>query len=137
MNDAGDLEPEWIELETVLRMHARQLAEHGGMDGIRDKGMLMSALHRPVSKWDYESPKPDICALAASYAFGLAKNHPFLDGDKRSAAVVCETFLILNGHRPTATEEEKYPIYLGLAAGEVDEDAFASWLRSNTTAVAS
>ena len=72
------------------------------------------------------------CALAASYAFGLAKNHPFLDGNKRTAAVVCEIFLILNGLSPTASEEEKHRIYLGLAAGDLTEEAFAAWLRENT-----
>ena len=135
MSAAQNPEPEWIELETVRRMHSRQLAEHGGIEGIRDEGMLLSALHRPISKWEYETPQPDICGLAAAYTFGLAKNHPFLDGNKRSAAVVCETILILNGLRPTATEEEKYPIYLGLAAGDMDEDDFAGWLRKNTAAV--
>jgi len=125
-------EPEWVELETVLILHAEHVEEHGGIIGIRDEGLLLSALNRPLAKWDYERPLPDICALAASYAFGLAKNHPFLDGNKRTAAVVCETFLILNGLNPTATEEEKYPVYLGLAAGDIGEDSFASWLRDNT-----
>ncbi len=127
-------EPEWIEVETVHRLHARQLAEHGGMQGLRDEGMLHSAMNRPLSKWDYEMPKPDICSLAAAYAYGLAKNHPFLDGNKRSAAVVCEVFLILNGRQATATEEEKYPVYLALAAGEIGEEEFAAWLRENTSA---
>jgi len=125
--------PEWIELETVLRLHSRHLAEHGGIPGIRDEGLLLSALNRPLAKWDYESPRLDLCGLAAAYAFGIAKNHPFLDGNKRTAAVVCEVFLILNGSFPTASEEEKYPVYLGLAAGEIDEEAFAEWLRNNTS----
>lgn len=125
-------EPEWIELETVYRLHSRQLAEHGGASGIRDEGMLHSAMNRPVSKWDYERPRPDLCELAAAYAFGIAKNHPFLDGNKRTAAVVCEVFLILNGLEPTATEDDKYPVYLALAAGDLHEDTFADWLRKNT-----
>ena len=128
-------EPEWIELETVYRLHSRQLAEHGGAAGIRDEGMLLSAMNRPLAKWEYESPRPDRCELAAAHAFGIAKNHPFLDGNKRTAAVVCEVFLILNGLQPTASEDDKYPVYLALAAGELHEDSFADWLRKNTRAV--
>ena len=116
-------------------MHSRQLAEHGGTAGLRDEGMLLSALGRPLQKWDYAEPKPDLCDLAAAYAFGIAKNHPFLDGNKRTAAVVCETYLILNGVRPTATEEAKYPQYLSLAAGELEECEFADWLRKNTAPI--
>ena len=127
--------PEWIEQETVYRLHSRQLAEHGGAAGIRDEGLLLSAMNRPIAKWDYESPRPDCCELAAAYAFGIAKNHPFLDGNKRTAAVVCEVFLILNGLQPTASEDDKYPFYLALAAGELHEDSFADWLRKNTRAV--
>ena len=118
-----------------MKMHARQLAEHGGTMGIREEGMLLSALARPQQKWDYSDPKPDLCTLAAAYAFGIAKNHPFLDGNKRTAAVVCETFLILNGVRPTATEDAKYPQYLSLAAGELDESTFAKWLNENTSSI--
>lgn len=129
-------EPEWVELETVYRLHARHLAEHGGITGIRDEGLLLSALNRPLAKWDYERPHPDLCELAAAYAFGLAKNHPFLDGNKRTATVVCEVFLILNGLNPTATEDEKYPVFLGLAAGDIDEEHFAEWLRDNTAPAA-
>lgn len=128
-------EPEWIEVETVYRLHARQLAEHGGITGIRDSGLLLSAMSRPISKWNYGNPPPDLCELAAAYAFGLAKNHPFLDGNKGSAAVVCEVFLILNGFQPTATEEEKYPYYLALSSGEIDEETFAAWLRKNTARI--
>ncbi|MDB6076803.1 MAG: cytochrome biosis protein CycH [Akkermansiaceae bacterium] len=127
-------EPEWIELETVRRLHSRHLAEHGGATGLRDENLLLSALNRPVSKWSYDQPLPDLCTLAAAYAFGLAKNHPFFDGNKRTAAVVCEVFLILNGLRPTASEEEKYPKYLALASGELEEEIFAAWLRENTAA---
>ncbi len=89
-------------------------------------------MNRPISKWDYETPPPDRCELAAAYAYGIAKNHPFLDGKKRTAAVVCEVFLILNGLRPDATEDAKYPVYLALAAGELHENFFADWLRKNT-----
>jgi death-on-curing protein len=128
-------EPVWLQLEFVRRMHARQLAEHGGIPGLRDEGMLLSALNRPLDKWSYSDPRPDLCELAAAYAYGLAKNHPFLDGNKRSSAVACETFLVRNGLMPTATEEEKYPVYLALASGEMDEDTFAGWLRRHTAPV--
>lgn len=128
-------EPVWLKPEFVRRMHARQLAEHGGTPGLRDEGMLLSALNRPLDKWSYSDPAPDLCELAAAYAFGLAKNHPFLDGNKRTSAVACETFLVRNGLLPTASEEEKYPIYLALAAGDLHEDSFADWLRQNTAPV--
>nr|WP_226895050.1 type II toxin-antitoxin system death-on-curing family toxin [Luteolibacter marinus] len=121
-----------MQLEFIRRMHARQLAEHGGRTGVRDEDLLRSALNRPLDKWDYTEPKPDLCELAAAYAFALAKNHPFFDGNKRTAAVACETFLVRNGLLPTASEEEKYPFYLGLASGEIDESSFANWLRGHT-----
>lgn len=116
-------------------MHARQLAEHGGATGIRDKGLLLSALNRPLDKWDYSDPKPGICDLAAAYAFALAKNHPFFDGNKRTSAVACETFLIRNGLVPTASEEDKYPFYVSLASGDITEEEFAAWLRENTAPI--
>lgn len=125
-------EPEWLETATVRLFHKRQLAEHGGMAGLRDENMLMSALAKPQQLWCYGSPPPDICALASAYAYGLAKNHPFLDGNKRTAAIACETFLILNGRSFAIGEEEKYPVYLALAAGEIPEEEFAEWLRENT-----
>lgn len=89
--------PEWIVDEIVYQFHQRQLAEHGGQEGIRDEGMLLPALSRPKQLFQYGDPPPDLCALAASYAFGLAKNHPFVDENKRTAAVACELFLLLNG----------------------------------------
>jgi len=128
-------EPVWLRLEFIHRMHARQLAEHGGKPGVRDESLLQSALNRPLDKWSYSRPKPDLCELAAAYAFGLAKNHPFLDGNKRAAAVACETFLVRNGLMPAASEEEKYPYYLSLASGEVTEEEFAAWLRANTALI--
>lgn len=125
-------EPEWLEERTVRLFHQRQLAEHGGLAGTRDENMLMSALAKPMQLWCYGSPPPDLCALGAAYAYGLAKNHPFLDGNKRTAAIACETFLILNGKHFTVGEEEKYPMYLALAAGDLSEADFAAWLRDNT-----
>ena len=125
-------EPEWIEERVVRLFHQRQLAEHGGLSGIRDQGLLASALARPLQLWHYGDPPPDLCALAAAYAFGLAKNHPFMDGNKRSAAIACELFLNLNGRFFTVGEEIKYPHYLALAAGEQSEESFAQWLREST-----
>lgn len=125
--------PEWIDPEVVHQFHRRQLAEHGGIEGMRDEGMLLSALARPEQLWHYGDPPPDLCALAAAYAFGLAKNHPFLDGNKRTAAISCELFLNLNGISFTVGETEKYTHYLALAAGEHTEDSFAAWLRTVTT----
>ena len=128
-------EPEWLEERTVRSFHQRQLAEHGGINGTRDENMLMSALAKPQQLWCYGAPPPDLCQLAAAYAYGLAKNHPFLDGNKRTAAIACETFLILNGIGFTVGEEEKYPMYLALAAGDLSEEDFIVWLRKNTSAV--
>jgi death-on-curing protein len=125
-------EPEWLEEATVRFFHQRQLAEHGGISGIRDDNMLVSALAKPQQLWHYGSPPPDICQLAASYAYRLAMNHPFLDGNKRTAAIACETFLILNGRGFIIGEEEKYHVYLALAAGEISETEFCIWLREHT-----
>lgn len=130
-------EPEWLETANVRLFHKRQLAEHGGMAGLRDENMLMSALAKPQQLWCYGSPPPDICALASAYAYGLAKNHPFLDGNQRTATIACETFLILNGRSFAIGEEEKYPVYLALAAGEISEGDFAEWLRETTRPLAS
>lgn len=125
-------EPEWIEEATLRLAHQRQLAEHGGINGIRGEGLFLSAVARPQQKWCYENPPPDLCSLAASYAHGLAKNHPFLDGNKRTAAIACELFLNLNGVFFIIGEEEKYPHYLALASGEHTEESFAIWLRTVT-----
>lgn len=123
-------EPDWFEVDVVLAIHGRQLAEHGGQPGLRDQSMLESALARPRQLWTYDNP--DLFDLAAAYAFGLSKNHPFLDGNKRTAAVICETFIALHGHEIKLDETEKYVHYLALAAGEHSENAFATWLRENS-----
>jgi len=126
-------EPVWVKDDVVLAVHQRQMAEHGGSDGLRDAGLLASAVARPRNLYAYEDPKPDIAALAAAYAYGIAKNHPFVDGNKRTAFVVCLTFLRLNGHDLDASPEEKYVTFLELAAGRIEESAFADWLRSHIT----
>ena len=123
-------EPAWLLDEVVNAIHSRQLAEHGGLDGIRDPGMLSSALARQKNAFAYSQPKPDIAALAAAYAFGIIKNHPFVDGNKRTAYVLCRTFLKLNGHDIDATDVEKYQTFLAVAEGALDESQFAQWIRS-------
>ena len=124
-------DPIWISIELTLAIHTRQLAEHGGADGVRDQGLLESALGRPRHLFAYGDPTPESPRLAAAYAFGIAKNHAFIDGNKRTAAVVCETFLMLNGYELFATDVEAYPVYLALAAGQLSEEAFAEWLVAN------
>ena len=128
-------EPEWLLRESVLAMHERQLAEHGGGGGIRDAGVLDSALQRPLDKLAYGDP--DLSDLAAAYAIGIARNHPLVDGNKPTALVACRTFLLINGYEMAATREEKYEIFLALAAGELDEDKLAAWLRAHTEKVRS
>ncbi len=119
----------WIEKALALAMHDRQLAEHGGTGGVRDEGLLESALARPQQLYAYGDPVPDLSDLAAALAYGLARNHPFLDGNKRTAAVACETFLELNGATLEANDLDLYPIYLALAEGKLPERDFAAWLR--------
>lgn len=119
---------EWVTLQTVHAMHKRQIAEHGGIEGVRDEGLLISALARPENLYAY-GENVDPSALAASYAFGIAKNHPFLDGNKRTALVVAITFLNLNGFDFDAPKPETYTTFLGLAEGSVSEEELASWFR--------
>ena len=124
----------WIDRALALAMHDRQLAEHGGGSGVRDEGMLDSALARPQQRHAYGDPPPDLAELAAALAFGLARNHPFVDGNKRTAAVACETFILLNDAALEASDDELYPHYLGLAEGSLDEAGFADWLRTKIVA---
>lgn len=119
----------WVTRALALAIHERQLAEHGGGTGVRDEGLLDSALAKPQQLHAYGDPPPDLASLAASLTYGLSRNHPFVDGNKRTAAVACETFLVLNGAALQATDLELYPVFTGLAAGELTEAAFAEWLR--------
>jgi death-on-curing protein len=121
----------WIEKALAIAIHERQLAEHGGGSGVRDAGLLDSALGRPRQLQTYGDPPPDLADLAASLAFGLARNHPFVDGNKRTAAVACETFIMLNGAVLLADDLELYPRYVALAEGSLSETEFASWLREH------
>lgn len=119
----------WFSRELVLAIHDRQLAEHGGSSGVRDATLLESALARPRQRHAHGDPPPDLADLAASLGYGLARNHPFIDGNKRTAAVACETFIELNGATLMATDLELFPVYLELATGKLGEDEFAAWLR--------
>ncbi len=124
-------EPKWISDAVVHAIHRRQIAEHGGIDGIRDAGLLESALSKPVNLFHYAEPKPSISEMAAAYAFGIARNHAFIDGNKRTALVVCRLFLALNGVEFTATAADKYQVFIKLAAGEITEEELADWISSH------
>ena len=119
----------WVEKALVLAVHDRQVAEHGGSAGLRDEGLLESALARPQQLHAYGDPAPDLADLAAALAYGLARNHPFVDGNKRTAHVAYRVFLELNGAELLATDEEKYVAILALAEGKLAESDFAAWLR--------
>jgi len=120
----------WITLDVVVAIHEAQLAEHGGGEGLRDLGLLESALARPFNLATHG--EPDLCALAASLGFGLARNHPFVDGNKRTAFVAVEVFLGVNGLDLTAGDADCVVAMLDLAAGDLSEDDFAIWLRDHT-----
>lgn len=120
----------WIEEAVVWAVHEAQLAEHGGGAGVRDAGLLASALARPLNLAAYG--EPDALELAAAYGFGIARNHPFIDGNKRTAYVCTELFLVLNGMQLTADDANCVATMLALAAGDLDEAAFAAWLRAHT-----
>ncbi len=119
----------WITRPLAIAIHERQLAEHGGGTGVRDDGLLDSALARPRQLYAYGDPPPDLAALAASLAHGLARNHAFVDGNKRTAHVCYRVFLALNDAELDASEEEKYVQMVALAEGSLPEAGFADWLR--------
>ncbi len=121
-------EPKWIRMESVVAAHSKQLARHGGIEGIRDIGLLESAISCPRNLLAYGSP--DLAALAASYALGIVRNHPFLDGNKRTALTTCRAFLFINGYAVDATQDDKASQILKLAASELKEEEFADWLRN-------
>lgn len=119
----------WLDPRVLLAIHEEQLAEHGGAPGIRDQGLFESAIARAQHLAAYG--KPAAAALAAAYGFGLARNHPFIDGNKRTAFVAIELFLDLNGFELTASDADAVVTMLALAAGELGEDEFAAWVRAN------
>ena len=126
--------PRWIAKATILKIHAAQLAEHGGINGTRDEGLLDSALARPELKAQYG--ESELTLLAAAYAYGIAKNHPFLDGNKRTAYVAMELFLMKNGMILTSSDEDSVLTFLKLAAGEIPEEELASWIKQNSVPLA-
>jgi death on curing protein len=128
---ADRIEPVWLDAEVALAIHDRQLAEHGGGVGVRDAGVLESALARPRNRWAYGEDDP--CALAAAYAFGVARNHPFVDGNKRTAWVLARLFLKLNGIGIAFAPDVAIRTVLALAAGELTEQELADWFRQHLT----
>jgi death-on-curing protein len=124
-------EPVWLSGQVLLLLHRQALAEHGGLDGVRDHGLLDSALARPLNLHAYEG-ESDLCRLAAAYASGIVRNHPFADGNKRTAFIAAVVFLELNGMAADLAEGEAIAAMLDLAAGELPEEGFAAWLRDNT-----
>lgn len=132
MTAADRVEPVWLDAEIANAVHDRQLAEHGGGTGVRDPGMLESALARAVNRWTYG--EDDHCTLAAAYAFGVARNHPFVDGNKRTAWVLARLFLALNGLTLQFTPDDAIRMMLGLAAGDLSEEESAAWFRDHLAA---
>jgi death-on-curing protein len=127
----SDEEWRWVEKDVVLAIHDEQLAEHGGMKGLRDESLLLSALARPQNLTAYGTP--DVADLAASYAVGIARNHAFIDGNKRTALVVAAgVFLPLNGYKLTASDGETVRVMLSVADGSMPEEELASWFRTHT-----
>jgi death-on-curing protein len=121
--------PKWLTYEQVVAIHSRQLRRFGGSAGLRDDGLLRSALERPANKWHYE--QAELPVLAAAYAFGLAKNHPFVDGNKRIAFMTMMIFLRRNGIRFAPDQAQATKMILALAAGEVSEESLARWIRDH------
>jgi death on curing protein len=124
-------EPRWLAKRALLLLHGESLAEHGGAPGIRDEALLESALGRPINQYAYGGVS-DVIQLAPAYAFGIVRNHPFLDGNKRAALIAAGVFLRVNGTRLQADKVDAYRATLALAAGEISEDEFAAWLRANS-----
>lgn len=119
----------WLLEETLRAIHHRQIAEHGGSEGLRDEGLFLSALARPQNLLAYGEPSPDLASLAAAYAYGIARNHPFVDGNKRTALVAVRTFLLLNGVDLNATQDDKFLTFVSLAEDSLSEEELAAWIR--------
>jgi death on curing protein len=128
MNTANN-EPTWLNAEIALAIHDRQLAEHGGMQGVRDNNLLDSALAKPINRWNYGDH--DCANLAASYAYGVARNHPFIDGNKRTAWVLARLFLAINECELRFDKEDATRTMIALAAGELTEEEMADWFRQH------
>lgn len=124
---------DWIPSPVVYAIHDKQLAEHGGAPGIKDDNLIRSALARPEQLAAYGNPPPDIADLAAAYAFGIARNHGFCDGNKRTAWILARLFIATNGHTLQFNQAEAYTTIVALAAGTLPEQEFAQWLRDRIT----
>jgi death-on-curing protein len=129
------MEPVWVQQRTVISAHDESLAEHGGPPGIRDLGLLESALARPKNILAYSEKDPSLQRLAAAYAFGITANHPFVDGNKRTAFIVSLTFLKLNGLMLTAEKSERYLTFYGVAAGTISEEDLTEWFLRHTSSI--
>ena len=127
------IEPKWLTVQLILAIHSQAVAEFGGSHGVRDPGLLESALDRPRNLFAYGND-PTLFDLAASYCIGIVKNHPFVDGNKRTGDLAARAFLFRNGYFFEPREAEEVIMIIGLAAGEVDEDALAQWISENSTA---
>jgi death on curing protein len=121
----------WLREDVLYAVHDAQLAEHGGLSGVRDAGLFASALARPQHVAAYEAP--DHATLAAAYGYGIARNHPFIDGNKRTAFVAVELFLLQNGYELVADDVACVMTMLAVAAGDIEEAAFADWIRTHST----
>ncbi len=129
MTDADRVEPHWLDAKDAIAIHDRQLAEHGGPGGVRDETLLESALARPINKWNYGDD--DWASLAASYAYGLARNHPFIDGNKRTSWVLARLFLMLNGLTLNFDKADATWVMQQLAAGKLSEEEMTDWFRQH------
>jgi len=125
-------EPRWIPRQAIIDLHKGQIAEHGGLEGIQNPGGLDSALARPKQIYSYGGEKSDICSLAAAYAFGLARNHPFVDGNKRMSLMSISVFLGMNKYYLDAREEDAYQTMTKVADGSLLEEELTEWIRSNS-----
>ncbi|MDA8907120.1 type II toxin-antitoxin system death-on-curing family toxin [Planktomarina sp.] len=124
-------EPTWINLRVIQAFHDRQINEHGGLPGLRDEGLLLSALSRPENAYHCSDSKPDAAELAAAYGFGFAKNYPFNDANKRTALIAMRLFLRLNGYDLAASLEDKYKMIIRVAASNISENELAQWVRKH------
>ena len=125
------IEPIWVNLRVNKAFHDRQINEHGGLPGLRDEGLLLTALARPENAYHYSDAKPDIAEIAAAYGFRIAKNHPFIDANKRTALIAMRLFLKLNGYDLSNPPEEKYKTIIRVCASKISEDELAKWIRKN------
>lgn len=129
MTNSNRVEPEWLDADIALAIHDRQLAEHGGGTGVRDNGLLESALAKPINRWNYG--EDDLSTFAAAYAYGVARNHPFVDGNKRTAWVLARLFLSINGEKLEFDPIDATQTMTALAAGELREEELTAWFNDN------